>query len=82
MVIQNTYPNLNNIVDTDFELGRVIQTVGAADPGITDLGAQFEHAVAVRPNWAHTRVLLGTVMRELGTEFAFLVAITGAILHQ
>ena len=28
MVIQNTCP-------TDFELGRVIQTVGAADPGIT-----------------------------------------------
>ena len=30
--------------------------------------AQFEHAVSVRPNWAHTRVLLGTVMRELGTD--------------
>ena len=35
MVIQNTYPNLSNIVHTDLELGRVIQTVGAADPGIT-----------------------------------------------
>ena len=35
MVIQNTYPNLSNIVHTDFELGRVIQTVTAADPGIT-----------------------------------------------
>ena len=42
MVIQNTYPNLSNIVHTDFELGRVIQTVGAADPGITD---QLEVAV-------------------------------------
>jgi hypothetical protein len=35
MVIQNTCPNLSNIVHTDFELGRVIQTVGGADPGIT-----------------------------------------------
>ena len=35
MVIQNTFQNLSNIVRTDFELGRVIQTVGAADPGIT-----------------------------------------------
>ena len=35
MVIQNTYPNLSNIVHTDFELGRVIQTVTAADPAIT-----------------------------------------------
>ena len=35
MVIQNTYPNLSNIVHTDFELGRVIQTMTAADPGIT-----------------------------------------------
>ena len=35
MVIQNTYLNLSNIVLTDFELGRVIQTIGAADPGIT-----------------------------------------------
>ena len=35
MVIQNTYPNLSNIVHTDFELGRVIQTVTAADCGIT-----------------------------------------------
>ena len=35
MVTQNTYPNLSNIVHTDFELGRVIQTVTAADPGIT-----------------------------------------------
>ena len=38
MVIPNTYPNLSNIVHTDFELGRVIQTVGAADPGITGIG--------------------------------------------
>ena len=30
-----TCPNLSNIVHTDFELGRVIQTVTAADPGIT-----------------------------------------------
>ena len=36
MVTQNTYPNLSNIVHTDFELGRVIQTVTAADPGITE----------------------------------------------
>ena len=35
MVMKNTYPNLSNIVHTDFELGRVIQTVTAADPGIT-----------------------------------------------
>ena len=35
MVIPNTYPSLSNIVHTDFELGRVIQTVVAADPGIT-----------------------------------------------
>ena len=35
MVILNTYPNLSNIVHTDFELGRVIQTVVGADPGIT-----------------------------------------------
>ena len=37
MVILNTYPNLSNIVHTDFELGRVIQTVVGADPGITEL---------------------------------------------
>jgi hypothetical protein len=37
MVIPNTCPNLSNIVHTDFELGRVIQTVTAADPGITEL---------------------------------------------
>ena len=35
MVIENTHPNLSNIVQTDFELDRVIETVGAADPGIT-----------------------------------------------
>jgi len=35
MVIQNTCPNLSNIVHTDFELGRVIQTVVGVDPGIT-----------------------------------------------
>ena len=35
MVIPNTCPNLSDIVQTDFELGRVIQTVVAADPGIT-----------------------------------------------
>ena len=35
MVIQNTYPNLSNIVHTDFELGRVMYTVAAADLGIT-----------------------------------------------
>ena len=34
MVIPKTCPNLSNIVHTDFELGRVTQTVGAADPGI------------------------------------------------
>ena len=48
MVIQDTYPNLSNIVHTDFELGRVIQTVGSADPGITVLilmhrGTSFCH---------------------------------------
>ena len=37
MVITNTYPYLSNIVHTDFELGRVIQTVAATDPGITDV---------------------------------------------
>ena len=40
MVITNTYPNLSNIVHTmvhtDFELGRVIETVTAADLGITE----------------------------------------------
>ena len=35
MVIPNTCPNLSNIVHADFELGRVIQIVIAADPGIT-----------------------------------------------
>ena len=35
MAIPNTCPNLSNIVYTVVELGRVIQTVGAADPGIT-----------------------------------------------
>ena len=35
MMIPNTCPNLSNIVHTDFESDRVIQTVGAADPGIT-----------------------------------------------
>ena len=34
-MIPNTCPNLSNIVHTDFELGRVMQTVTAADPGIT-----------------------------------------------
>ena len=34
-MIPNTCPNLSNIVHTDFESDRVIQTVGAADPGIT-----------------------------------------------
>ena len=37
MVMQNTYPNLSNIVHTDFELDRVMYTVVAADPGITAL---------------------------------------------
>ena len=37
MVIQNIYPNLSNIVHTDFELGRVMCTVAAADPGITEV---------------------------------------------
>ena len=36
MVIPNTCPNLNDIVQTDFELGRVIQTVVAVDPGIIE----------------------------------------------
>ena len=35
MVIQNAYPNLSNIVPTDFELGRVMYTVIAADLGVT-----------------------------------------------
>ena len=43
MVIQNTYSNLSNIVHTDFELGRVIQTVTAADPGITGQIHYSEH---------------------------------------
>ena len=34
MVIPNTYPSLSNIVHTDFELGRVMYTVTAADPGV------------------------------------------------
>ena len=38
MVIPNTCPNLSDIVQTDFELGRVIQTVVAA--GITVLYEQ------------------------------------------
>ena len=37
MVIQNTCLNLSNIVHTDFELDRVIQTVVAVDPGITEI---------------------------------------------
>ena len=37
MVMPNTCPNLSDIVRTDFELGRVIETVDAADPGITTL---------------------------------------------
>ena len=36
MVIPNTYPNLSNIVHTDFELSRVMSAVTAADPGITE----------------------------------------------
>ena len=46
MVIQNTYLNLSNIVHTDFELGRVIQTVVPADPGITGTN----HLVFSRPS--------------------------------
>ena len=42
MVIPNTCPNLSDIVQTDFELGRVIQTVAAADPGITELHCVHE----------------------------------------
>ena len=34
-MIENTYRNLSNIVQTDFELDRVIQTVAAVDPEIT-----------------------------------------------
>ena len=40
MVIPNTYPSLSNIVHTDFELGRVMCTVAAADPGITEVRYQ------------------------------------------
>ena len=36
-MIPNTCPNLSNIVHPDFELGRVMQTMTAADPGITEL---------------------------------------------
>ena len=51
MVIENTHPNhcnsgnidLSNIDQTDFELDRVIQTVGAADPGITGLKCNRQH---------------------------------------
>ena len=39
MVIPNTYPSLSNIVHTDFELGRVMCTVAATDPGITEHNA-------------------------------------------
>ena len=34
VVMKNTYPNLSDIVHTDFELDRVIQTIDAADLGI------------------------------------------------
>ena len=45
MVIPNTYPSLSNIVHTDFELGRVMCTVAAADPGITGMNeGAFSHA--------------------------------------
>ena len=50
MVIRNTCPSLSNIVHTDFELGRLIQTVTAADPGITVLSLQMASA----PNQATT----------------------------
>ena len=44
-MIQNTYPNLSNIVHTDFELGRVMYTVAAADPGITVLSALYKKVI-------------------------------------
>ena len=50
MVILNTCPNLSNIVHTDFELGRVIQTVTAADCGITDRIRVSERQTT--SNWA------------------------------
>jgi hypothetical protein len=34
MIIENTHLNLSNIVQTDFELDRVMQTIVAIDPGI------------------------------------------------
>ena len=40
--MKNTYPNLSNIVQTDFELDRAIQTLVPADPGITDEYAYIE----------------------------------------
>ena len=36
MVIPNTYLNLSNIVLNDFELGRVMSAVAAADLAITE----------------------------------------------
>ena len=48
MVIPNTCPNLSNIVHTDFELGRVIQTVTASDPGITALMMSLVQSERVR----------------------------------
>ena len=58
MVIQNTYPNLSNIVHTDFELGRVIQTVTAADPGITDGDQKIESVldkISLKILWTNIR---------------------------
>ena len=54
MVIPNTCPNLSNIVHTDFELGRVIQTVGAADPGIT--ASPIDRVVVAGRHAVHPRL--------------------------
>ena len=61
MVIPNTCPNLSNIVHTDFELGRVIETVGAADPGITVYHPQrYAHT--------HSTTQFTETMRDRGEE--------------
>ena len=65
MVIQNTCPNLSNIVHTDFELGRVIQTVVGADPGITERRHQPE-AINLDETWKN---LNGKFRRKLKKSF-------------
>ena len=60
MVIENAYPNLSNIVQTDFELDRVIQTVAAIDPGNTGRAMSvFECCVRVLLLLLLTQLILG-----------------------